>query len=234
MLAAWRADPGPWQPLGDERAIAGGVVQHFVHRMTAALATICSHPHAGTWWVTGPVRDKWYEAGAHLGQFAWPVGSPSATLDQRGVMQLFAAHPDALPGAIVSHPERGTFMVAPEIHSSWSSAGGERSLGLPDSDTRWSSDGQGRFSWYRGAVRQGIYWSKRHGTVLLPEAILSAWRWMGGEQAGLGYPVSGLRSPGQPDPSEVVFERGIIRADASGRLEIEATPGTPDGTAPTT
>src|SRR5262245_19295629 len=70
VLDAWRADAEPWQPLGDECAIAGGVVQHFVHRMTAALASICSHPHTGTWWVTGAVSDRWYEAGAQLGRFA--------------------------------------------------------------------------------------------------------------------------------------------------------------------
>lgn len=198
-------------------------MQDFVHRTTATLATICSHPRFGTCWIIGVIRDKWYETGAHLGRFTWPVGPSRATLDQRGLVQLFAAHGDPMLGAIISHPERGTFVVAPEIHAAWTSGGAERRFGLPDSDTRWTADGQGLFSWYVGAVRQGIYWSTRHGTVLLPEAILSAWRWLGGEQSELGLPVSGLTTPGQSGPNEVVFERGVIRADADGRIQVDAT-----------
>ncbi|MBC7975664.1 MAG: hypothetical protein H7138_11860, partial [Myxococcales bacterium] len=71
ILAAWRAASG-WQPLGEERATAGGVVQCFVHAETGALATIGAHPVAGTWSVTGAIRDKWYETGAELGRLGWP------------------------------------------------------------------------------------------------------------------------------------------------------------------
>ncbi len=229
ILTAWRAASG-WHPLGEERATAGGVVQHFVQAETGALATICAHPVAGTEWVMGAIRDKWYEVGAELGRLGWPREPARATLDPGGAIQRFGG--DAPTGAIASHPARGTYLIHADLHDTWLAAGGERALGLPECDTMLCGDGRGRYIQYARApveaapsglrvARTRIYGHVRHGVHVVADPILAAWRGTDCERGPLGYPTAAVQADGDPGGMKMQFEHGAICVSPTGEVRFD-------------
>jgi uncharacterized protein with LGFP repeats len=225
ILQKWMKAGGQeaWWPLGDVSFSRDGStrVQHFLNPGTGRLASICSNAETGMWWVTGSIRDKWYQLGAGTGSLGLPVEDERVCSGGEGHIQSFRL--PTLPtvsGSIACHPRIGTFSVHGEIHKFWAEAGYESEIGLPECDILMCGDGRGCYSQFRGKVRSRIYLTKTHGAVLIRDPFFSAWYALGAERGSLSYPVSAEEEGPTPGSSKVRFENGTMLRLHDGRIEV--------------
>lgn len=133
-------------------------------------------------------------------------------------------------GSVIWSRATGAHELHGGIAASWHHAGGESSLlGLPTTDVLPLAEGRegGCTHFERGSV----YWSPRHGAVILRGMVCDIWALLGRERSTLGLPVGDVEVDAATGVWSGRFENGSIAWSPAGGPDIalDATAAAPVG-----
>ncbi|SHG85565.1 reprolysin-like metallopeptidase [Geodermatophilus nigrescens] len=189
--ARWAASGWEFGSLGYPTSDAGcglaggGCYQHFQR------GTLMTGP-AGTWAVSGGLRDGWFRNGSEAGVLGYPTAAAVCGLRDGGCYQRFQGGPLYWTAATGAHA-----VLAP-VWDRWAASGWEfGSLGYPTSGMGCGlADGGCYQHFQRGTVMA----SPASGAWAVSGALRDGWFRTGSEGGPLGYPtaaqVCGLRDGG--------------------------------------
>lgn len=155
--------------------------------------------------VYGLIRQKWSQMGWEQSTLGFPISDELPTGNLGGRMSLFDN------GAILYHPNLGTFEIHGAIFRRWRDMplGGINVLGFPLTDELATPDTRGRYNHFE---RGSIYWTPEKGAWEVSADIKDAWAGGGWEKGPAGYPItSPARMPGVHTDFQD-FEHGTIYA----------------------
>lgn len=189
ISATYLAQGGPGSTLGwptsftyDYAVNGGGSGQVFEGGSIFASA-------AGSFAVSGPVRDVYFQAGGAAGYLGWPTSALTAIAQNGGGSgQAFAS------GSIYAKPSVGTFAVGGAIRQVyWAQGGAAGALGFPTSiEVAIAANGGGAGQ----AFENGSVYSSAAGTYWVSEPIRTPYFAQGGAVGVLGWPTGPMTCSG--------------------------------------
>ena len=169
-------------------------------------------PETGVHDLQGAVRDRYAATGWERGSLGYPTTDHAATSDGRGRFQFFRN------GAIFWSPETGAHDLQGAVRDRYAATGWERGpLGYPTTDHAATSDGRGRFQFFRNGA---IFWSPETGAHDLQGAVRDRYAAMGWERGPLGYPTSDAYAV--PGGSRTDFQHGQL-TDIGGVVTVTSS-----------
>ncbi|WIX86434.1 PQQ-dependent sugar dehydrogenase [Amycolatopsis sp. DG1A-15b] len=167
--------------------VAAEITDGPVHYRVHENGRLYWSAETGTWYVTGPVLDKYLAWGGHavLGP---PSSDTSTTPD--GMAQYNHFLTNGTVGSIYSTAATGTHLIFGEIRKKWAELDYERGLGYPTTDELGTPDGVARYNHF---VKDGwvgsIYYTTATGAHAISGEIRKKWAELDYER-GLGYPTT--------------------------------------------
>lgn len=167
---------------------------------TFEKGSIYYSPSSQSWFVQGPIGEKWGEEDWEKGDLGYPMADPWCRLKDEGCFQTFEN------GSIYWTKDAGAFAVSGPIGEAWGSEGWEEGwLGFPTSD-QGNADG-GSWQTFQGG---NLYHTEANGVMAVRGEILAAWGATGYENGDLGWPVTGEFCDLRDDGCATQFENGSI------------------------
>ncbi|MGY1652637.1 reprolysin-like metallopeptidase [Geodermatophilus sp. SYSU D01119] len=165
--------------------VDGGCYQHFQR------GTLMTGP-AGTWALSGGLRDGWFASGSETGFLGYPTAAAVCGLRNGGCFQPFQG------GPLYWSAASGAHAVLPPVWDRWAASGWEfGSLGYPTSDMGCELADDGCYQHFQGGT---VMWSPDSGAWAVSGGLRDGWFANGSEAGFLGYPtaaaVCGLRNGG--------------------------------------
>lgn len=152
-----------------------GCFQTFEH------GSIYYTPKTQSWFVQGPIGDKWAEDQWEKGDLGFPEGDTWCRLKDEGCFQTYQN------GSIYWSKGNGAFKVGGPIGDYWGTEGWETGwLGFPTSDQ--GSSAQGTWQRFEGG---NLYANKQGEVMAVRGDILARWGETGYENGELGWPLTG-------------------------------------------
>jgi uncharacterized protein with LGFP repeats len=185
------------QPQDIERPTPNGLGKYRHYRG----GSIYSH-NAFPWEafvVYGLIRDKWAAMGWEQSPLGFPMTDELPAGSTGGRVSLFER------GAILYHPNIGTFEIHGAIFRRWRDLGGINGLGFPLTDESATPDTRGRYNHFE---RGSIYWNGVAWEVTAD--IKDVWANAGWERSPLGYPIDRPRRMPDVLTDFQDFEHGTI------------------------
>ncbi|KAG7294203.1 hypothetical protein NEMBOFW57_004273 [Staphylotrichum longicolle] len=142
--------------------------------------------------IYGQIYQKWMAAGGPKSNLGYPKTDETGTQDGKGCYNDFAIN-GADTGSIYWTSQNGAFLIYGVIWLKWKAIGRETSnLGYPVTDETSTPDGQCRFNDFAldGNPTGSIYYTQSLGAFLIYGSIWLKWKANGGEDSGLGYPIT--------------------------------------------
>lgn len=187
------------QPQDIERATPNGLGR-YRHYNGGSIYWHNAHPWEA-FVIYGLIRQKWSQMGWEQSPLGFPLSDELQAGTLGGRMSLFQS------GAILYHPNIGTYETHGSIFRRWQALGGINRLGFPLTDELTTPDTRGRYNHFEHG---SIYWTPQTGAWEVLPDIKDVWAGNGWEQGPLGYPVvSPGRMPGVLTDFQG-FERGMI------------------------
>lgn len=177
-----------------------------------AGGTVVQTPQTGARWISGPLRQRWWDEGGATGWLKYPTRSQTAVGDGRGSFIEFET-----TGTVIYSAATGAAAISGALRSEWWRLGGATgSLGYPQRSQQGVGDGRGLFIEFEKG--SSILWSPTTGARTIGGALRDAWWRSGGAVGVLGYPTFSQKAVGDGVGTFVEFDKSgsILSTSATG------------------